>query len=181
MGLTGIHIRGVENGSRSFGSARRNGAAANGNGHHEDLWADLRAELERSRRFAHSFALIRVSPRSAVPRGRASGATRADFAALVRGVDRTWVADGAVYLLLPESDVAAARALVGRLERDAPELVLEADVRVAGFPDDALTGGGLLSALAGERADVARNRVSAPVAGEHVLGYPSAAVHEPSS
>ena len=66
----------------------------------------------------------------------------------LRLVDRTWVDDGSVYMLLPESSRAAADALVARILTVAPEL-LPAEVRLATFPDDGLTSGALISAVHG--------------------------------
>jgi hypothetical protein len=66
----------------------------------------------------------------------------------LRLVDRTWVDDGSVYMLLPETSRAAADTLVTRLQTIAPEL-LPGDVRMAVFPDDGLTSGALISVLHG--------------------------------
>ena len=75
----------------------------------------------------------------------------------LRLVDRTWVDDGAVYLLLPETSRAGADSLIGRLQMVAADL-LPGDVRVATFPDDGLTSGALISAVHGASLTV-RTRV----------------------
>ena len=51
----------------------------------------------------------------------------------LRLVDRTWVDDGSVYVLLPESPRAAADALLGRLRGDVPDLIAD-DVRDRDLP-----------------------------------------------
>jgi hypothetical protein len=65
---------------------------------------------------------------------------------LVRSTDTAWTADGALYLLLPESDRTSAEQCVKRLG-DTVDLVASAAATVV-FPDDGVTTGGLLGALA---------------------------------
>ena len=64
----------------------------------------------------------------------------------LRLVDRTWVDDGSIYVLLPESPRAAANALIGRIRAEAPGQLPER-VRIATFPDNGLTSGALIAAL----------------------------------
>jgi hypothetical protein len=113
-------------------------------------WAEFRRELRRSRRSVRPMTLLRLP--GAV---RPEAAEMADLAARsrrlhehLRLVDRTWVDDGSVYVLLPESPRAAADALLGRLRSVAPDLVAQ-EVRMATFPDDGLTSGALISAVHG--------------------------------
>lgn len=95
---------------------------------------DLVRELERSRRFSRPLALIGAPAESRY--GAISGA--------IRKIDRIWLDDGAVYVLLPESDRCVADALLDRLHRSG---VLPSDAAVvAVFPDDALTSRALLDA-----------------------------------
>ena len=112
-------------------------------------WAEFRRELRRSRRNTRPMTLLRtlsaVGP-GAVPQDPEVRSRR--LHEHLRLVDRTWVDDGAVYLLLPETSRPAADSLVGRLQTIAPEL-LPGDVRVATFPDDGLTSGALISAVHG--------------------------------
>lgn len=115
-------------------------------------WAEFRRELRRSRRSVRPMTLLRL-------RGPADpeAAIEADLEGLsrrlhehLRLVDRTWVDDGSVYVLLPESTRAAADSLLARLRVVAPELIVD-DLRLATFPDDGLTSGALISAVHGAK------------------------------
>ena len=81
----------------------------------------------------------------------------------LRLVDRTWVDDGAVYILLPETSRTGADSLLSRLSTVAPEL-LPGDVRVATFPDDGLTSGALISAVHGASLSEVPTPIRAAVA-----------------
>ena len=88
----------------------------------------------------------------------------------LRLVDRTWVDDGSVYILLPETSRAAADSLVTRLVTVAPEL-LPGEVRLATFPDDGLTSGALISAVHGASLSEVPTPIRAAVADdEPVVG-----------
>jgi hypothetical protein len=132
----------------------------------EDPWGLARRELERSRRYGHPLALVRVVPitarsesaapsASSIRRGRRTRAGRAATAELVlalrdtlRDIDAVWTDRRGVFLLLPESDVAAGRALVSRLRGgERPFLTAEDDVRVGAFPADGLTLDALIAAV----------------------------------
>ena len=107
----------------------------------------LRGELERGRRYCRPFALVRV-PLAAAPGGRGLRARRRRPAVaqdLVRSTDTAWASDGALYLLLPESDRTSAEQCVKRLGATV-DLVTSAAATVV-FPDDGVTTGGLLGAL----------------------------------
>jgi hypothetical protein len=113
-------------------------------------WAEFRRELRRSRRGVRPMTIVRL-PGPADP----AAAEAADLPGRARRlhrhlrlVDRTWVDEGSIYILLPESPRAGADTLLGRLQRLTPDLVDE-DVRVATFPDDGLTSGALISAVHG--------------------------------
>jgi hypothetical protein len=113
-------------------------------------WAEFRRELRRSRRSTRPMTLLRTLAQlgpDAAPAEDPDIRSRRLHEHL-RLVDRTWVDDGAVYILLPETPRAAADALVSRLQTVAPEL-LPGDVRMATFPDDGLTSGALISAVHG--------------------------------
>jgi hypothetical protein len=113
-------------------------------------WAEFRRELRRSRRGVRPMTIVRL-PGPADPaaaevadlHGRARRLHRH-----LRLVDRTWVDEGSIYILLPESNRVAADTLLGRLRRLTPDLI-DDDVRVAVFPDDGLTSGALISAVHG--------------------------------
>jgi hypothetical protein len=134
----------------------------------EDPWALARRELERSRRYGHPLALVRVVPitarhEAAAPvrlgrrarAGRAGRAGRDAAAELVlalrgtlRDIDAVWTDRRGVFLLLPETDVDAGRSLVARLRGgEQPFLTAEDDVRVGAFPADGLTLEALIAAV----------------------------------
>ena len=112
-------------------------------------WAEFRRELRRSRRSTRPMTLMRTIP-PLTPGAEADDpeARSRQLHEHLRLVDRTWVDDGAVYILLPETSRAAADTLLTRLSTVAPEL-LPGDVRLATFPDDGLTSGALISAVHG--------------------------------
>jgi hypothetical protein len=135
----------------------------------EDPWGLARRELERSRRYGHPLALVRVVPITArhdtaspeaspVRLGRRTRVGRAgrDAAAelvlalrdTLRDIDAVWTDRRGVFLLLPESDVEAGRSLVSRLRGgEQPFLTAEDDVRVGAFPADGLTLDALIAAV----------------------------------
>lgn len=136
----------------------------------EDPWALARRELERSRRYGHPLALVRVVPiparhaEATAPtassvrlgrRGRAGRAGRDAAAELVlalrdtlRDIDAVWTDRRGVFLLLPETDVEAGRSLVARLHGgEQPFLTADDDVRVGAFPADGLTLDALVAAV----------------------------------
>ena len=91
-------------------------------------------------------------PRSGCPRTRADGrtdlATRSRRLGLhLRLVDRTWVDDGSIYVLLPESPRAAADVLITRIRADVAGASCRSDVRLATFPEDGLTSGAIIAAV----------------------------------
>jgi hypothetical protein len=130
------------------GAFRREPVAAEPSG--SDAWEELRREITRSRRFGHEFALVRLALN-----GR-SVSTAPEVGALVRSIDRAWVHDHSVYLLLPESTRDAADTVIGRMRREVSEALRDEDVSVAVFPEDGLTSGALLRSL--------RNRLTRPEA-----------------
>jgi hypothetical protein len=142
-------------------------------------WAEFRRELRRSRRNTRPMTLLRtlspVGP-GAVQEDPEERSRR--LHEHLRLVDRTWVDDGAVYLLLPETSRAAADSLVGRLQTIAPEL-LPGDVRVATFPDDGLTSGALISAVHGASLSQVPTPIRAAIA-EDELAADEVAVEEPA-
>lgn len=110
-----------------------------------DLRAEVERELVRSRRYDRSF----VVARAALPTAR-SGAARSGVAAetvaeRLRRIDRAWVDDSHLYLLLPESDRRGAEQVAERLLAD----YAVSDLRLATFPQDGVTAGALLATLRG--------------------------------
>lgn len=127
-------------------------------------WAEFRRELRRSRRSTRPMTLLRTL----APLGPGAAPEDPDDRSRrlhehLRLVDRTWVDDGAVYILLPETSRAAADSLVSRLLTVAPEL-LPGDVRLATFPDDGLTSGALISAVHGASLSEVPTPIRAAVA-----------------
>jgi hypothetical protein len=129
-------------------------------------WAEFRRELRRSRRSGRPMTLLRTG--SALTPASAQQVDDLDLRSRglhghLRLVDRTWVDDGSVYILLPETSRAAADSLVSRLVTVAPEL-LPGDVRLATFPDDGLTSGALISAVHGASLSEVPTPIRAAVA-----------------
>jgi hypothetical protein len=128
-------------------------------------WAEFRRELRRSRRGVRPMTIIRL-PGPADPaaaevvdlEGRARRLHR-----YLRLVDRTWVDEGSIYVLLPESTRAAADTLLVRLRRLTPDLIQD-DVRVATFPDDGITSGALISAVHGASLSATPTPIRAAIA-----------------
>jgi hypothetical protein len=135
-------------------------------------WAEFRRELRRSRRSVRSMTLLRL-PGPGSPEA-AEAATLPDRSRRLhehlRLVDRTWVDDGSVYVLLPESPRAAADALLGRLRSVTPDLVAD-DVRIATFPDDGLTSGALISAVHGDSLSEVPTPIRVAIAEDDVAPF----------
>ncbi len=117
-------------------------------------WSEFRRELRRSRRGERSLTLMRIAGPDT-----ASGAdldlltTRSQrLAGHLRLVDRTWVDDGSIYAMLPESPQEAAIVMLERVRAMDPGL-LPSDIRVATFPEDGLTSGALIAAVHGASFD----------------------------
>lgn len=132
----------------------------------EDAWMLARRELERSRRYGHPLALVRIVPlqpmRTRLEAGvdvdaPSSRRARADRAAAdlvsglretLREIDAVWTDRRGVFMLLPESDAASGQALVRRLRSgERPLLTGEDDVRVGAFPADGLTLDAMIAAV----------------------------------
>jgi hypothetical protein len=129
-------------------------------------WAEFRRELRRSRRNTRQMTLMRtLSPLTPDAQAQVDDpdARSRSLHEHLRLVDRTWVDDGGVYILLPETSRTGADSLVARLATIAPEL-LPGDVRVATFPDDGLTSGALISAVHGASLSEVPTPIRAAVA-----------------
>jgi hypothetical protein len=113
----------------------------------ESGWAEFRREMRRARRGVKALTILRV-PFSRPLDESSLGARSEAVAAHLRLVDRTWVDDGSIYVLLPESPRPAADALLTRVRSVAPDL-LPPDIRIATFPDDGLTSGAIIAAVHG--------------------------------
>ena len=112
-------------------------------------WIEFRRELRRARRGGRPLTILRIA--GAELPGGAGGAT--DLATHARAlerrlriVDRAWVDDDSIYVLLPESTRAAAEALIARIRAGAPDELPEL-VRIATFPENGLTSGAIIATL----------------------------------
>jgi len=110
----------------------------------DEGWDEVQRELDRCRRHARPFVLIRIP---CTPDGGADTVAE-PLRRLLRSIDRLWVADGDLYLLLPETSRAMGEALIARVRRVSPELLQGREQMVA-FPEDAVTGGALRAMLNG--------------------------------
>ena len=134
----------------------------------QDLSDALCREIERSRRYRHAFTLLRVAPEKAqatdiwVPPSRRVGLPRrrrhdpleeltGALRACLRTGDVAWSEGSALYVLLPETDVTGADAVVERFRRAARAVARDADVRVASFPEQGLTDHALRAAVTQRR------------------------------
>lgn len=110
-----------------------------------DLRAQVEEELIRGRRYDRGFVLARVTLEAAgVPFAPHHRASLESIEARLRRVDRAWVDDRHVYLLLPESDRRGAQLVAQRLLADFGL----SDLRLAAFPQDGVTVRALLAMLA---------------------------------
>ncbi|CAN5431734.1 hypothetical protein BH10ACT1_BH10ACT1_22630 [soil metagenome] len=91
-------------------------------------------EVSRSRRFGHPLSLVSV---------RCPDATGTRLVGRMRGTDRAWRQRGQYIVMLPETDQEGAARFVRRIADLAP---VDA-VRLATFPDDAVTVDGLYASL----------------------------------
>jgi hypothetical protein len=133
----------------------------------EGPWATLGREIDRSRRYDHPLTLVRVVParasgqRSLAARARREGrpGRRGDPLAVavagvrraVRSGDGAWADNGAVYMLLPETDARGAEAMVARVRAEVAAIAPPSDVRIASFPEHVVTARGLRAAVHGRR------------------------------
>jgi hypothetical protein len=110
---------------------------------------ELGRELDRSRRYGHSFVLLRI-PCLGREAGGCSAQTAEAVRAAVRRVDSVWTDGYGVYLLAPEADRAVGAAMLARLRRQLTEHFEAADLERATFvvfPEEGPTSGALLEAL----------------------------------
>jgi hypothetical protein len=124
-------------------------------------WAEFRREMRRSRRGVKTLTIVRVPMAEEVGEDELDARSEA-LAAHLRLVDRTWIDDSSIYVLLPESAKAAAGTLFTRVRDLAPAL-LPADLRIATFPDDGLTSGAIIAALHGAALDEVPTPIRASV------------------
>lgn len=133
-------------------------------------WADLRRELNRSRRYERCFTLLRIalpredrSRRWIRPRTRPAAESMHAIASFVRSVDGVWTDDADLYLLLPECDRANGERTLERIEASLAEVLpAGASITLATFPNDGRTTGALLNALHGRPVETIEPAPEAP-------------------
>lgn len=99
---------------------------------------DLRAELERARRYGHVFTILRLPTDD--------GRTLAELSERLRCTDLVWVDGGDLYVFVPELAGDAIERLVHRLA-DSAGVPLRQEVVTATFPTDGLTLAALFARL----------------------------------
>jgi hypothetical protein len=132
---------------------------------------ELQLELSRSRRYGHSFVLVRI-PCGRDEDGGSSGGEEVArrVSSLLRRVDRVWPGGTSLYLLLPESDRAMGEAMLARIREPLTKLLSEEELLAISsvlFPDDGFTTGALFDAL--DRRSISL----APRTGQVVVGPPT--------
>lgn len=129
----------------------------------ETGWAEFRRELRRTRRAARPMTVVRIPAADPAAADDDLLAARAEhLAGELRLVDRTWIDDGSLYVLLPESPREAAASVLERIGMRRPDL-LSGELRMATFPDDGLTSGALISAIHGSPSGHAPTPIRATV------------------
>jgi len=122
-----------------------------------DPWTEFDRELERTRRTERPCALLCTRPDAASP-------SALDIAAIVvdrlRAVDRVWVEDDEVFVLLPETTAEGARAATARVTR-ASDPLADLSIRQAVFPDNGLTRDALLRSVRDDHREVVQLRETA--------------------
>lgn len=103
-------------------------------------------ELERARRYERRFCILRLPVDHESSDAHLAEQGSSDFFASLRSIDVAWIDDDGVTILLPEVGRSEGETCVRRLHELAPGLA--GDARLAVFPEDGLTRGALLEALA---------------------------------
>jgi hypothetical protein len=112
---------------------------------------ELQVELSRSRRYGHSFVLVRIPcghDEDEGSNGREEVAR--SVTSLLRRVDRVWPGGTSLYLLLPECDRAMGEAMLARIREPLSQLLSEENLLAISsvwFPEDGFTSGALFDAL----------------------------------
>lgn len=113
---------------------------------------EFHREFDRSRRFDKAFTVMRLVYRD--ENGRSPAPERgAQLRKMIRTVDRVWSEDDEVLCLFPETGSEGVQTLVSRVRRQNSYLLPRRAVRIVNFPADAISVGGLLTALNAEPDD----------------------------
>jgi hypothetical protein len=127
---------------------------------------DLEREVNRSRRFGHSFFLARIpSLRTSTGIDTWREQTLALLGSLIRSVDTVWSNGKDVYLLLPESDREGGMAALTRIRPPLSEVLSEEEYNEISFvvfaPDECPTSRALILALHGREREAKVERPGA--------------------
>jgi hypothetical protein len=123
---------------------------------HVSSWEDLQREIDRSRRYGHSFSVVRLTSRATSKpvsdrqheQRRAELEQRAlTLSVLLRRLDLVWPDGEDVYVLLPEGGRAMAESMLDRIGESLTLLMPGWEAAIAAFPDDGVSKGALLAAL----------------------------------
>jgi hypothetical protein len=106
-----------------------------------DGWSEFRRELQRARRFDRGFAIVRFG----IVEGADPAHIRDRVASSTRRVDRVWLDDGELFMLLPEADPNGAETAILRIRQWVGD-ALAVDATAA-FPGNGITSGALIASL----------------------------------
>jgi hypothetical protein len=110
-------------------------------------WVEFHRELARARRFDRPFAIVRFSVGRSPDPGVLVG-LRNEIAAISRRIDRLWIDEDHILLLLPEATEAAAKTALSRIHVRVPAAVAFAP-GLAMYPEHGITSGALIAAVYG--------------------------------
>jgi hypothetical protein len=110
-------------------------------------WVEFHRELARARRFDRQFAIVRFSTGRSPERAVLVG-LRSEIAALSRRIDRLWIDEDDILLLLPEATEAAAEAALARIAVRVPA-AFAVEPGLARYPEHGITSGALIAAVYG--------------------------------
>jgi hypothetical protein len=110
-------------------------------------WVEFHRELARARRFDRPFAIVRFSVGRSPDQGVLVG-LRNEIAVISRRIDRAWIDEDHILLLLPEATEAAAKAALSRIHvRVAAAVAFEPGLAL--YPEHGITSGALIAAVYG--------------------------------
>ena len=116
-------------------------------------WVEFHRELARARRFDRQFAIARFSVGRSPDQGVLVG-LRNEIALISRRIDRLWIDEDHILLLLPEATEAAAKAALSRVHVGVAAAVAF-EPGLALYPEHGITSGALIAAVYGSgQADV---------------------------